>query len=85
MVYDITDPRRPHFEQYINHRNFAVDPASVCVKDRPKSTACAAVGDLSVDGLLFIPASSSPTGVPLLVVSHETSDSVTVFGNNTVP
>ena len=38
------------------------------------------VGDLSVEGLLFIPASSSPTGVPLLVVSHETSDSVTVFG-----
>ncbi len=79
MVYDITDPRRPHFEQYINNRNFAVDPAAVCVKDRPKSAACAAVGDLSVEGVLFIPASSSPTGVPLLVVSHETSDSVTLF------
>ena len=36
MVYDITDPRHPHFEQYINNRNFAVDPARVCVKDKPK-------------------------------------------------
>src|SRR3954447_1140661 len=29
MAYDITDPRRPHFEQYINNRDFAVDPAAV--------------------------------------------------------
>ena len=28
MVYDITVPRHPHFEQYINNRNFAVDPAT---------------------------------------------------------
>ena len=80
MVYDITDPRHPHFEQYINNRNFAIDPATVCEKGKPKSSACASVGDLSVEGLLFIPADSSPDGKPLLVVSHETSDSVTVFG-----
>lgn len=79
MVYDVTDPRRPHFEQYINNRNFAVDPATACVTDKPKSSLCAAAGDLSVEGLLFIPADSSPTGVPLLVVAHETSDSVTLF------
>ncbi|MFZ1428908.1 MAG: choice-of-anchor I family protein [Geminicoccaceae bacterium] len=79
MVYDVTDPRRPHFEQYINNRNFAVDPATACVEDKPKSPLCAAAGDLSVEGLLFIPAGSSPTGIPLLVVSHETSNSVTVF------
>ena len=79
MVYDVTDPRRPHFEQYINNRNFAVDPATACVTDKPKSSLCAAAGDLSVEGLLFIPAGSSTTGVPLLVVAHETSDSVTLF------
>jgi len=79
MVYDITNPRIPKFEQYINNRNFAIDPAAVCRKDAPKSPGCAAVGDLSVEGLLFIPAVSSPIGVPLLVASHETSDSVTVF------
>jgi len=79
MVYDITDPRNPHFEQYINNRNFAIDPAAVCVKDQPKSPDCAAVGDLSVEGVLFIPPGDNRWGVPLLVVSHETSDSVTVF------
>lgn len=79
MVYDITNPRAPHFEQYINNRNFAIDPAAACTKGAPKSPACAAAGDLSVEGLLFIPAASSSIGVPLLVASHETSDSVTVF------
>jgi hypothetical protein len=79
MVYDITDPGNPRFEQYINNRNFAVDPAAVCIKDQPKSPDCAAAGDLSVEGVLFIPQDSSPIGVPLLIASHETSDSVTVF------
>ena len=36
-------------------------------------------GTWSVEGVLFIPASQSPIGVPLLVLNHETSDSVTVF------
>jgi hypothetical protein len=79
MVYDVTNPFRPHFEQYINNRNFAVDPAAVCEKGEPESPACAAVGDLSVEGVLFIPADRSPIGVPLLVLSHETSDSITLF------
>ncbi len=82
MVYDITDPRSPQFQQYINNRNFAVDPATVCTKDMPKSPACAAAGDLSVEGVLFIPASDNKLGVPLLIASHETSDTVTVFRIN---
>lgn len=85
MVYDVTNPYRPHFEQYINNRNFAVDPAAVCEKGKRESPACAAVGDLSVEGVLFIPASRSPTGVPLLVVSHETSDSITLYRVDRVP
>lgn len=79
MVYDVTNPYRLHFEQYINNRDFAVDPAAVCEKGKPESPACAAVGDLSVEGVLFIPATRSPIGVPLLVLSHETSNSVTLF------
>ena len=73
------NPAAPTFVQYINNRNFAIDPAAMCTKGAPKSPACAAAGDLSVEGLLFIPAASSSIGVPLLVASHETSDSVTVF------
>jgi hypothetical protein len=79
MVYDVSDPTAPVFQQYINNRNAAVDPALVCVKDRPQSPACAEAGDLSPEGVLFIPADDSPIGVPLLVATHETSDSVTLF------
>jgi hypothetical protein len=57
----------------------------VCEKGKPESAACAAVGDLSVEGVLFIPASQSPLGVPLVVLSHETSDSVTLFRVGRVP
>jgi hypothetical protein len=79
MAYDITDPFSPRFEQYINARNFNIDPAQVCIEDQPQSALCAQTGDLSVEGVLFIPAGQSPIGVPLLVLNHETSDSVTVF------
>jgi hypothetical protein len=79
MAYDVTDPFSPRFEQYINARNFNIDPAQVCIKDQPQSALCAETGDLSVEGVLFIPAGQSPIGVPLLVLNHETSDSVTVF------
>jgi hypothetical protein len=37
------------------------------------------VGDLSVEGVLFIPQEQSPDGVPLLILTHETSDSLAVF------
>lgn len=79
VAYDITDPGAPKFQQYINNRNPAVDPALVCVKDEQKSPACAAAGDLSVEGVLFIPAQDSPIGVSLLVLVHETSDTVAIF------
>jgi hypothetical protein len=79
IAYDITDRFFPRFEQYINARNFNINPAQICVKDQPQSALCAQAGHLSVEGVLFIPAGQSPIGVPLLVLNHETSDSVTVF------
>lgn len=78
IAYDITDPARPRFEQYINNRNFAVDPAT-CINVANPLPACQDIGDLSVEGVLFIPASQSPIGVPLLVLTHETSESLTLY------
>jgi hypothetical protein len=67
VVYDVTLPKAPRFLQYLNTRDFAGVPAD--------GTA----GDLAPEGLLFIPASSSPTRKALLAVGYETSGTTTVF------
>lgn len=67
VVYDVTLPKYPRFVQYLNTRDFAGVPAD--------GTA----GDLAPEGLLFIPASDSPTHKALLAVGYETSGTTTVF------
>jgi len=66
-VFDVTNPNGPFFVQYVNNRDFAGDPEA--------GTA----GDLGPEGLIFIPAAESPTGIPLLVVANEVSGSTTVY------
>jgi hypothetical protein len=78
-VYDVTDPLSPLFQQYVNFRNFTVNPAEVCEELEPQSEECAAAGDLEPEGVLFISASDAPTGVPLVAVVHEVSDSTTLY------
>ena len=50
---------------------------------RPSSPVLAGVfrnpGDVAPEGLLFIPASDSPTHAPLLVVGNEVSGTTTVW------
>lgn len=67
MVYDVTDPARPVFVDYVNNRDFRGDPA--------RGTA----GDLGPEGLRFIPAGASPTGRALLAVANEVSGTTTLF------
>ena len=78
MVYEITDPAAPRFQQYINNRNFAVDPALCLGVDNPPPD-CREIGDLSVEGVLFIPADQSPINAPLIALAHETSESLTLY------
>ncbi len=63
VVYDVSNPVAPQFIQYINTRNLLPEGS----------------GDISPEGLAFIPASASPSGRPLLAVSHEVSGSVAMF------
>ena len=74
MIYNITIPTAPYFVQYINTRNFSVTP---------NQTNLASVGDLGPEGIVFIPASESPNGVNMIMLSNEVSGTVAIFNINT--
>ncbi len=63
MVYDITDPTRAEFVNYINSREFDM----------------AVQGDVSPEGLCFIPATDSKTGKALLLAACEVSGTLAVY------
>ena len=73
MVYDITDPRRPDFVEYVNNRDFSGDPEA--------GTA----GDLAPEGLIVVSAKDSPTHKPLLVVANEVSGTTSVYAIDFIP
>ena len=63
MVYDITDPANAKFANYINSREF-----DEVIK-----------GDVSPEGLCFIPASSSKTGEAMLLAACEVSGTLAAY------
>ncbi len=67
MVFDITDPRKPSYVDYVTSRFFS------------SSVELGLAGDLGPEGLKFVPQEQSPTGMPLLIVGHEVSGTTTVF------
>jgi hypothetical protein len=76
VVYDITDPSSPLFVQYLNNRNFALDP----LEDVGNGDAeVGDVGDLGPEGVTFIPAEVSTTGKPLVAVGNELSGTTTLY------
>jgi hypothetical protein len=67
MAFDISDPRNPVFQDYLNTRDFSV------------AKPAAASGDLGAEGLAFVPSALSPTGKPLLITGHEVSGTTSVY------
>ncbi len=69
MVYEVTEPREPRFVEYVNNRNFAVEPAEDTTSD------------LGPEGLLIIPAAENPYNdhQQLLVVANEVSGSIAIY------
>lgn len=63
MVYDITNPVRVSYVNYINSRDFSADVAA----------------DDSPEGLKFIPSSKSPNGNALLMAACEVGGTVSVY------
>jgi len=68
MIYDVTNATSPVFVNYVNNRDFSVDPATA-----------AAARDLGPEGVIFIDAKDSPTRAPLLAVANEISGTVTLY------
>lgn len=67
IIYEITNPRTPVFQNYVNNRDFAGDAEEGTARD------------LGPEGIIFIRASDSPTGDPLLVVANEVSGTTTIY------
>ena len=67
MVYNINNPHRPVFTDYLNVRDFSADVET------------SAAGDLGPEGLIFISAKDSPNGKPLLVIGNEISGTTRVL------
>lgn len=74
MVYDITEPAKAFFINYINTRDFTETvPGSV---DEDKFVTG---GDVAPEGLEFVSGEFSPTGQPLLLAACEVSGTVAVY------
>lgn len=74
MIYDVTNPKKPAFCTYARDtRDFSVE------FDEDHLANFADAGDLGPEGLDFVPASISPTGIPLLLVANEVSGSTSVY------
>ena len=59
MVYDVTNPAKAAYVNYINSRDFTTSvPGS---EDDDKLVTG---GDVAPEGLAFVPAAASPTGKP---------------------
>lgn len=63
MVYDLSNPSSPEFTTFITSRDFSADVA----------------GDVAPEGLQFIPAAKSPTGIALLAATNEMSGTVAIY------
>ena len=82
MSFDISTPSKPLYLSYTNSSIFTgVGGANFVTSGAP-------AGDVSPEGVLFVKASDSPTGDPLVIVAHELSGTTAIYkvvGSTTTP
>lgn len=74
MVYDVSNPERAEFVQYLNTRDFSVD-----IEALVDAGDFSAAGDLGPESIRFIAAEDSPSGEALLIVGNEVSGTTALF------
>lgn len=67
MIFNVSNPYFPVFVDYINTREFSGDPKTD------------SAGDISPEGLIFVPDYLSPTYRPLVIAGFEVSGSITIY------
>ena len=72
MIYDITTPTAPSFIRYTN-------AALAGLAATPPNNTTPGSYDVSPEGMVFVPASDSPTAKPLLIVANELSGTTTIY------
>lgn len=75
-TYDVSDPEAPENSDYISTRNFDVAPEADIEEG---SMPADAAGDLSPEGLAFVPAADSPIDDAMLAVSYEVSGTTSLY------
>lgn len=73
MMYDITDPANAFMVDYVNTTTFET------VTNDAGDEFQAARGDISPEGIAFVPADKSPTGTAVIAVSYEVSGTTRLF------
>lgn len=69
-AYDVSNPKQPKFEFYVNRRDFSVNA---------NATNFLNAGDFGPEGIIFIEAKDSPNKKPLVVLANEISGTTTLF------
>ena len=72
MVYDVSTPTAPTFISYTN-------AALAGLAAIPANNTSPGSYDVSPEGMVFVPASDSPTAKPLLIVANELSGTTTIY------
>ncbi len=69
-AYDVSNPKEPKFEFYVNRRDFSINA---------NGTNFLNAGDFGPEGIIFIEAKDSPNDKPLVVLANEISGTTTLF------
>ncbi|GGB72730.1 hypothetical protein GCM10011607_36490 [Shewanella inventionis] len=76
MIYDISNPFAVSFVDYVHNRDFTADFA---IDGGDIEGQVTQAGDLGPEGMKFIAANNSPTGLPLLIIGNEVSGTTAVY------